>query len=288
MATTLPTGNRVFREFAAVLSAVLLQAGFLVTAEPSGEAPKPKAVSTLPAAEEGAEPVAARDGTMAVEREQTNFRTWTDASGKYGTEAAFLGFDNGQVRLEKRDGVRITIAIENLAEADQEYVKEQIALAVRESELVTGAADGGKQPVAPGSSFNVGRRHVFMAAGIVGAVLLGILVFWATYCRSCKQQLADLNRQHEILSQQKIVIAPVVTDPENKARLLDLVERMQLRFPVLLDKGGEIADRFGVYAVPTTAIIDTGGRLSLIQQGYNDALAKRIFRHLKLRDGVSS
>jgi hypothetical protein len=53
---------------------------------------------------------------------QAEFRTWTDITGKFKTEASFLDFKNGEVRLRKKDGTTVTVPVEKLSQADQEYV----------------------------------------------------------------------------------------------------------------------------------------------------------------------
>ena len=50
-------------------------------------------------------------------------RTWTDSTGKFKVQATLAGFDNKTVRLKKKDGKPITIPIEKLSQADQEYVR---------------------------------------------------------------------------------------------------------------------------------------------------------------------
>ena len=52
------------------------------------------------------------------------FRTWTDATGKYHTEAQFVDLKDGQVRLRKKDDSTVTVPIEKLSETDQKYVRE--------------------------------------------------------------------------------------------------------------------------------------------------------------------
>ncbi|NLX97994.1 MAG: hypothetical protein GXY83_17670 [Rhodopirellula sp.] len=50
-------------------------------------------------------------------------RTWTDSSGKYTVEAEFVDFEDGQVRLKKRDGKIIPIALKRLSVADRKHLQ---------------------------------------------------------------------------------------------------------------------------------------------------------------------
>lgn len=51
------------------------------------------------------------------------FRTWTDSSGKFTVEAQFMGAAFGNVKLRRRDGTTITVPLDKLSEADQEWIK---------------------------------------------------------------------------------------------------------------------------------------------------------------------
>ncbi len=51
-------------------------------------------------------------------------RTWTSQTGST-TQATFLDFSDGKVRLEKTDGTIVSIPIERLNDADQEYVRKR-------------------------------------------------------------------------------------------------------------------------------------------------------------------
>jgi dienelactone hydrolase len=52
-----------------------------------------------------------------------DFRTWTDATGSHKTEAKYVGMDDKNVKLERRDGIVVHVPLEKLSEADQRYAK---------------------------------------------------------------------------------------------------------------------------------------------------------------------
>ena len=54
--------------------------------------------------------------------DRTGFRAWTDHTGKCNTEAVFVAFTNGNVLLKKKDGATVAVPLENLSDADQQYV----------------------------------------------------------------------------------------------------------------------------------------------------------------------
>ena len=53
-------------------------------------------------------------------------RKWTDVTGNYTVEAAFVEFTEGQVHLRKPNGQVITVPLEKLSAADREHVTQQV------------------------------------------------------------------------------------------------------------------------------------------------------------------
>lgn len=50
-------------------------------------------------------------------------RTWKSADGKYTVEADFVKVDGGNVTLENKDGKRISVPLNLLSDADQQFIK---------------------------------------------------------------------------------------------------------------------------------------------------------------------
>jgi len=59
-------------------------------------------------------------------------RTWTDATGRYTTEAALVDFDGQNVVLKKYSGRLIALPIAKLSQADQDYLHSQAAVQAAE------------------------------------------------------------------------------------------------------------------------------------------------------------
>jgi SLA1 homology domain 1, SHD1 len=59
-------------------------------------------------------------------RAAEEFRAWTSSDGRK-IEAAFVGFDNGQVRIKLRNGAVSAVALDRLSAPDQEFVKQKAA-----------------------------------------------------------------------------------------------------------------------------------------------------------------
>ena len=52
----------------------------------------------------------------------SEYRTWTDASGQHKTEAAFSGMIGDQVKLLKKDGTKVALPIDKLSADDQAWI----------------------------------------------------------------------------------------------------------------------------------------------------------------------
>lgn len=59
-------------------------------------------------------------------KELSKFRTWTDASGTYSVDAAFVSCSRGRVTLKKSDGTELTLPLAKLSPEDRAYAKDRI------------------------------------------------------------------------------------------------------------------------------------------------------------------
>jgi type II secretory pathway pseudopilin PulG len=94
---------------------------------------KAKAATEAQQAARVAEQTAKQEALEAAKRRQ-----WTSADGKYTLEATFAGLTNGVVTLEKDNGQRLPIRLEQLSKEDQDFIRdrkwlEQSALNVERS-----------------------------------------------------------------------------------------------------------------------------------------------------------
>jgi hypothetical protein len=55
--------------------------------------------------------------------EKAKWRTWTDSTGQYKTEAEYGGVAGGKVKLIKKDGSTVRLPLEQLSTEDQQWIK---------------------------------------------------------------------------------------------------------------------------------------------------------------------
>ena len=68
----------------------------------------------------GPQTLRAQDGAQGGD-----LRVWRTQAGSYSTKASFVKLEDGQVQLLKPDGTPLSIALEKLSDADQEYVRKR-------------------------------------------------------------------------------------------------------------------------------------------------------------------
>jgi peroxiredoxin len=103
-----------------------------------------------------------------------------------------------------------------------------------------------------------------------------VLVFWATWCRSCKTEMVVLQTLTTLPEWKHVTAAAVCTDPENLSDARNIVQNLKITFPVLLDHEARLFEKFQLTAYPTTLIFDQDQQLSFVRVGYDPGIMKQI------------
>jgi peroxiredoxin len=79
--------------------------------------------------------------------------------------------------------------------------------------------------------------------------------FFATWCEPCREELPALRRLVQRTDPNEFsALAISVAEPDSRVRTF--IENLPVNFPVLLDRDRSVAKSWGVYALPTTFILD--------------------------------
>ncbi len=97
-----------------------------------------------------------------------------------------------------------------------------------------------------------------------------LLNFWATWCPPCRKEMPSMESLHRKYGEKDLVILAVAIDRKGAKVAKPFVEENGLTFPVLIDRRGRVSDLYGVYAVPTTFVIDRNGTIVDKVQGAAD------------------
>jgi len=125
------------------------------------------------------------------------------------------------------------------------------------------------RPLAPGDSVppyaapTLAGDTVRVAAG--GPLTL--VNVWATWCTSCREEMADLEAVHRDYAARGVRVVAVSVDDGDPARVRRFVERAKLTMPIALDPAGGIQQTYSVVGVPETFLVGRDGRLVWRQAG---------------------
>ena len=96
-------------------------------------------------------------------------------------------------------------------------------------------------------------------AGLRGKIL--VVNYWATSCPPCVEEMPSLERLHQALAPEGLVVLGVSAD-EDEAALRQFVEKHAIRFPVLRDPGGRaFGQAYRTTGYPETFVVDRAGTL---------------------------
>jgi cytochrome c biogenesis protein CcmG/thiol:disulfide interchange protein DsbE len=93
-----------------------------------------------------------------------------------------------------------------------------------------------------------------------------VVNFWATWCGPCVHEMPYIQETYEVWSEKGLVILAININ-ESPSQVQGFMQENRLSLPVLLDGGGEVAEQYGVRAIPTTIFIDVEGITRNIKQG---------------------
>lgn len=87
-----------------------------------------------------------------------------------------------------------------------------------------------------------------------------LLDFFTTWCGACVEDLPKVKALAERYGSQGLEVIGINLQ-ETEFRLEPFLARLGVAFPVLLDRRGEVANRFQISSIPTLVLVDRGGRV---------------------------
>lgn len=96
-----------------------------------------------------------------------------------------------------------------------------------------------------------------------------LLNFWATWCTVCKREMPDIQKLYEEYeakgdSGEAVILGiafPGVSGEGSREEITAFLEENGYTYPVLMDESGELMERFGIMAYPTTFMVDREGKI---------------------------
>ena len=87
-----------------------------------------------------------------------------------------------------------------------------------------------------------------------------ILNFWATWCQPCRAEMPSMETLYQRFKNRGLEILAVDLG-EDTATIRQFVRSNRYTFPVLMDENGKVSSLYGIEVIPTTYIIDRGGKI---------------------------
>jgi peroxiredoxin len=90
---------------------------------------------------------------------------------------------------------------------------------------------------------------------------LTLVNVWATWCTSCREEMADLEAIHRDFTPRGLRVVAVSVDEGDGTRVRRFIEHEKLTFAVTRDEGNRLQDTYRVVGVPESYLLGTDGRL---------------------------
>ncbi len=96
-----------------------------------------------------------------------------------------------------------------------------------------------------------------------------IIDIWATWCGPCRLQARFLEELHQEMAGQNVRFLAINVG-EDEATVRDFVAKTPFPYPVLLDPGDTLSQRYQIFGLPTVMIVDKNGGISFLRTGVSD------------------
>ncbi len=96
-----------------------------------------------------------------------------------------------------------------------------------------------------------------------------LIIFWATWCPSCREELKQFTQQADNLKKQGIKVV-LVNVEENPRLVKRYIKTIKLPFVVFLDEKSLVSEQYSVFGFPTLFFVDRNGVVVAMEHGLPD------------------
>jgi peroxiredoxin len=110
-----------------------------------------------------------------------------------------------------------------------------------------------------------------------------VISFWATWCKPCIQELANIHEVYEDWQAQTGIkmIAVSIDDSRNSKKVAPFVKGRDWKFDVLIDENSDFKRAMNVNNPPHTFLINGEGEIVYQHNGYAPGDEKKLYEEIK-------
>lgn len=99
-----------------------------------------------------------------------------------------------------------------------------------------------------------------------------VLVFWTTWCPSCRREVPKVNSFYKKNKETVSVLG--INTGETRKKIEDFVEKKRISYPIASDFKNEVGKLYNVLGVPTIVVIDKDGKVLYYGHSMEEAVEK--------------
>lgn len=111
---------------------------------------------------------------------------------------------------------------------------------------------------------------------------LTLLLFWATWCPSCRQELSEFEKYFPKYKDAGLSVIAFSVD-ENAADVVKFTKENNLPIKIMMSNPGLMAAYGGIRSIPVTFFLDNEGQIKNKIIGYNSKLEDEIKKYLDIK-----
>ena len=92
-----------------------------------------------------------------------------------------------------------------------------------------------------------------------------LLNFWATWCGPCRFEMPEIQALHERLGDELVILA--VDQDESSGQVVSFFDELGLTFDSVIDDGKKVGEKYRLFGLPSTYIIDAEGVVQAVKVG---------------------
>ncbi len=97
---------------------------------------------------------------------------------------------------------------------------------------------------------------------------VAVLDFWSTTCPPCMKQMEDLTALWRRMKPRGVEVVGVACGGESVAEIESFADGRGVRYPLVVDRSGAVADAYRVSSLPTLYLVGPDGAIAAAHSGY--------------------